>query len=86
MDPIIRQLFVRVHARYACSPCAADLAAFAGWLVNSGYNAHYAQWLVFRTKRALETARFSADHLWTAAQYIGGRNVFRFRSFSGMRE
>ena len=79
MDPIIRQLFVRVHARYACSPCAADLAAFASWLMNSGYNAHYAQRLVFRTKRALETARFTSDHFWTAEQLLRAFSRFHPR-------
>ncbi len=76
MDSIIRQLFVRVHARYACSPCAADLAAFSGWLLAGGYSSHYAQRLVFRTKRALEAARLPSDHFWTADQLH--RAFFRF--------
>ena len=65
MDPIIRQLFVRVHARYACSPHAADLAAFARWLLDAGYWPRYAQRLVFRAKRSLESARLLPGHMWT---------------------
>ena len=65
MDPIIRQLFVRVHARYACSPYAADLAAFARWLLASGYRPRYAQRLVFRAKRSLESTRPSPGHVWS---------------------
>jgi site-specific recombinase XerD len=66
MDSTIRQLFVRVHARYACTPCAAELAAFARWLLDNGYDAHYAQRLVFRAKRSLLTARITDGHHWTA--------------------
>lgn len=58
----------RVHARNACSPCAADLAAFSGWLLDRGYNSHYARRLLFRTKRALEATRFSPEHVWTAKE------------------
>lgn len=65
MDPIIRQLFVRVHARYACSPYAADLAAFARWLFDCGYWPRYAQRLVFRAKRSLESARFLPGRMWS---------------------
>lgn len=68
MDSTIRQLFVRVHARYACTPCAAELAAFARWLLDNGYDAHYAQRLVFRAKRSLQTARAADGHHWTAEE------------------
>lgn len=68
MDSTIRQLFVRVHARYACTPCAAELAAFARWLLDSGYGAHYAQRLVFRVKRSLQTARVADGHHWTTEE------------------
>jgi integrase/recombinase XerD len=66
MDPIIRQLFVRVHARYACSPYAADLAAFARWLLDCGYWPRYAQRLVFRAKHSLESARPSPGQVWNS--------------------
>jgi site-specific recombinase XerD len=66
MDSTIRQLFVRVHARYAFTPCAAELAAFARWLLDNGYDAHYAQRLVFRAKRSLLTGRITDGHHWTA--------------------
>ncbi|HRK69313.1 MAG TPA: tyrosine-type recombinase/integrase [Hyphomonas sp.] len=64
MDPIIRQLFVRVHARYSCSPYAADLAAFGRWLLDCGYWPRYAQRLVFRAKRSLESTRPSPGQVW----------------------
>lgn len=68
MDSTLRQFFVRVHARYTCMPCAAELAAFARWLLDNGYGAHYAQRLVFRAKRSLHTARVPAGHAWTAEE------------------
>jgi site-specific recombinase XerD len=68
MDSTLRQFFVRVHARYTCMPCAAELAAFARWLLDNGYGAHYAQRLVFRAKRSLHTARIPAGHAWTAEE------------------
>lgn len=68
MDSTLRQFFVRVHARYTCMPCAAELAAFARWLLDSGYGARYAQRLVFRAKRSLHTARIPAGHAWTAEE------------------
>jgi integrase len=66
MDSTIRQLFVRVHARYTCSPCAADLAAFARWLLDNGYGARYAQRQVYRVNRALRNTRASTGHVWSA--------------------
>ena len=81
MDPIIRQLFVRVHARYACSPCAADLAAFAAWIAKDGYNIRYTQHLVFWTKHALETARFSSDRVWTAEEIARAFSRFPRRPY-----
>lgn len=76
MDPIIRQLFVREHA---CSPFAADLAAFADWLVNMGYNARYVRRLGLRTRRAVETTGFSSDHRWTSEQLLRAFSRFRPR-------
>jgi site-specific recombinase XerD len=66
MDSTIRQLFVRVHARYTCAPCAAELAAFARWLLDSGYGPHYAQRLVFRAKRSLQGIDAAVGRVWTA--------------------
>ena len=68
MDSTIRQLFVRHHARYTSSPCAADLAAFARWLLDTGYDTDYAQRLVFRAKRCLEEAHVPSGQTWTATE------------------
>ena len=51
---MLRQLFVRHHARYERSPYAEDLTAFACWLDQAGYKARYIQRLLFRVKQSLE--------------------------------
>jgi integrase len=51
---MLQQMFVRVHARYECSPYAEDLASFAYWLDQEGYALRYAQRIVFRAKQSLE--------------------------------
>lgn len=56
---MLQQMFVRVHGRYESSPHAEDLAAFASWLVQSGYPLRTAQRLVFRVKQSLN--RYSAS-------------------------
>lgn len=53
---MLRQMFVRVHARYECSPYAEDLASFAYWLDQEGYPLRYAQRIIFRAKQSLEKA------------------------------
>lgn len=53
---MLRQMFVRVHARYECSPYAKELASFAYWLDQEGYPLRYAQRIVFRAKQSLEKA------------------------------
>lgn len=55
---MLRQMFVRVYARYECSPYAEELGSFAYWLDQEGYSLRYAQRIVYRAKQSLE--RFAA--------------------------
>lgn len=55
---MLRQMFVRVYARYECSPYAEELGSFAYWLDQEGYSIRYAQRIVYRAKQSLE--RFAA--------------------------
>lgn len=64
----LRQLFVRVHSRYTCSPHVEDLAAFARWLQEREYPVRYAQRLVFWTMRALEGYGKRPGCRWTSAE------------------
>lgn len=54
----------RVRTRYRYSPYVQDLAAFADWLVERGYNLRYARLLVFHTMRALEAFGHPAGRTW----------------------
>jgi integrase/recombinase XerD len=62
---MLQQLFVRVHFRYTQSRHADDLTAFARWLLEQGYRERYAQRLVFRAMRSLETFGLPPASTWT---------------------
>lgn len=64
----LHKLFVRVHTRYTRSLHAADLAAFADWLLAQDYPARYTQRLVFRAMRSLESFDHPPDSIWTLSQ------------------
>jgi integrase/recombinase XerD len=65
---MLEELFVRVHARYTCSPHAAEVDEFARWLINHGYGLRYAQRLVFRAMRSLDAFDLPPDSQWTDPQ------------------
>lgn len=64
---MLRQMFVRVHARYECSPYAKDLASFAYWLDQEGYSHRYAQRIVFRAKQSFERLAVEPGSTFTEA-------------------
>ena len=64
---MLQQMFVRVHARYECSPYAKDLASFAYWLDQEGYSHRYAQRIVFRVKQSLERLAVEPGSTFTEA-------------------
>lgn len=55
-----------VSSSFACTPCAADLAAFARWLLDNGCSARYAQRQVYRVNRSLRNARVPTWYVWSA--------------------
>jgi integrase/recombinase XerD len=65
---ILHKLFVRVHARYTSSPHVEDLAAFAHWLLEHDYLIRYAQRLVFRAMRVLDSFDLPSGSVWTSEQ------------------
>jgi site-specific recombinase XerD len=65
---MLEELFVRVHARYTCSPHAAELNEFARWLISHGYGPRYAQRLVFRAMRSLDAFDLPSASQWTDQQ------------------
>ena len=67
---MLRQMFVRVHARYECSPYAEDLASFAYWLDQEGYPLRYAQRIVFRAKQSLERLAVAPGCTFTEADLL----------------
>jgi len=67
---MLRQMFVRVHARYECSPYAKDLDSFAYWLDQEGYPLRYAQRIVFRAKQSLERHAVAPDCTFTEVDLI----------------
>lgn len=64
---MLRQMFIRVHARYECSPYAKELASFTYWLDQEGYSHRYAQRIVFRAKQSLERLAVEPGSIFTEA-------------------
>lgn len=67
---MLRQMFVRVHARYENSPYSEDLASFAFWLDQEGYSFRYAQRIVFRVKQSLEKLAVAPSNIFTEVDLI----------------
>ena len=61
---MLEQLFPKYHRRYAASPHAKELRAFAHWLDEVGYGRDPAHDHVRRLREALDCWRqFKIDHL-----------------------